>query len=178
MTVYEPTEQDVLDRNQDAEEKSRRDVSESSKMGPSEYLVQSQNGNVEENRIYKENSAAKTPERASGISDSADRVMAPMQTKSESLSSEDADGQEEQINHVSKNASIETNRISKSNRGAVDNNKGEAVVGGMFVGSSGSNKYHRSDCRFVAKIKNKIYFKSAQEVRKNNKVPCKTSNPP
>ena len=101
-----------------------------------------------------------------------------MQTKSESLSGEDAAGQEEQINHVSKNASIETNRISKPNRGAVDNNKGEAVVGGMFVGSSGSNKYHRPECRFVDKIKNKIYFKSAEEARKNGKVPCKTCNPP
>jgi hypothetical protein len=178
LTIDEPAEQNVFDRNPDAEEKSKLDVSESSKKVPSEYLVQSQNGNVEENRIYKENSAAKTPERASGISDSADRVMAPMQTKSESLSSEDADGQEEQINHVSKNASIETNRISKSNRGAVDNNKGEAVVGGMFVGSSGSNKYHRPECRFVDKIKNKIYFKSAEEARKNGKVPCKTCNPP
>ena len=178
LTVDEPAEQSVLDRNPDAEEKSRRDVSESSKMVSSEYLVQSQNGNIEENRVYEGNPAAKSPERASGISDSADRVMAPIQTKSESVSGEDAAGQEEQIDRVSKNASVETNRISKSNRGAVDNNKGEAAVGEVFVGSSGSNKYHRPECRFVDKIKNKIYFKSAVDARKNGKVPCKTCNPP
>jgi hypothetical protein len=139
LIVDEPAEQNLLDRNPDAEEKSRLDVSESSKMGPSEYLVQSRNGNVEENRVYDGNSAAKSPERASEISDSAGRVMAPMQTKSESVNGEDAAVQEEQINHVSKNASIETNRISRPNRGAADNNKGDAVVGEMFVGSSGSN---------------------------------------
>lgn len=48
----------------------------------------------------------------------------------------------------------------------------------IFVGSAGSNKYHRPDCRFVAKIKNKIYYKSSEDAKKNGKVPCKTCNPP
>jgi methylphosphotriester-DNA--protein-cysteine methyltransferase len=59
----------------------------------------------------------------------------------------------------------------------INSNKGDSVVEGMFVGSTGSNKYHRPDCRFVDKIKNKIYFKSSEEARKNGKVPCKTCNP-
>jgi len=59
----------------------------------------------------------------------------------------------------------------------MDNNKGDAAVGAMYVGSSGSNKYHSLDCRFVDKIKNKIYFKSAEEARNNGKMPCKTCNP-
>jgi hypothetical protein len=49
---------------------------------------------------------------------------------------------------------------------------------GIFVGSTGSNKYHRPDCRFVAKIKKKIYYKSAQDAKKEGKVPCKICNPP
>lgn len=177
LTIDEPVE-NVLDRNPDAEEKSRQDVSESSKSWSSEYLGQSQNGNAEENRIYRENSAAKSSERASQISDSDSRVTAPTKTKSESVSGEDAAGREEQIDYVSKKASTETNGISRPNRSAVDNNKGEAKVEEMFVGSSGSNKYHRPECRFVDKIKNKIYFKSAQEARKSGKVACKTCNPP
>ncbi|VVB65253.1 Uncharacterised protein [uncultured archaeon] len=177
LTIDEPVE-NVSDRNPDAEERSRRDVSENSKMGASEYLVQGQNGNVEENMVYRENSAAKSSEIASGISDSADRVEASMPVKNESLVSEDTADREVLLNYVSKNASTETDRMSKQNRAAIDKNKGDALVEGMFVGSSGSNKYHRPNCRFVDKIKNKIYFKSAEEARKNGKVPCKTCNPP
>jgi methylphosphotriester-DNA--protein-cysteine methyltransferase len=47
----------------------------------------------------------------------------------------------------------------------------------IFVGSTGSNKYHLSDCRFVAKIKNKIFYKSSEEAKKDGKVPCKICNP-
>jgi hypothetical protein len=49
---------------------------------------------------------------------------------------------------------------------------------GIFVGSTGSNKYHRPACRFVAKIKKKIYYKSVQDAKKDGKVPCKICNPP
>jgi len=49
---------------------------------------------------------------------------------------------------------------------------------GIFVGSTGSNKYHRPACRFVAKIKKKIYYKSAQDAKIEGKVPCKICNPP
>jgi len=49
---------------------------------------------------------------------------------------------------------------------------------GNFVGSTGSNKYHRPDCRFVYKIKKKTYYKSAQDAKKDGKVPCKICNPP
>ncbi len=178
LTIDEPAEQNLQDRNPDAKKNSRIDVSESSKMWNSDYKVQSQDGNVEENRVYYGNSAAKSAERASGISDSADSVKASMPSKNDSLGGEDTAGRKVSLNRVSKNASTETNRISKPNRAAADSNKSDAVVGGMLVGSSGSNKYHRPDCRFVEKIKNKIYFKSAEEARKNGKVPCKTCNPP
>ena len=100
-----------------------------------------------------------------------------MPAKNKSTGAEDMVGRKATLDHVSKNASIETNGISKSNQAATDNNKGDAVVGGMFVGSSGSNEYHSLDCRFVDKIKNKIYFKSAEEARNNGKMPCKTCNP-
>jgi hypothetical protein len=51
-------------------------------------------------------------------------------------------------------------------------------IRGAFVGSAGSNIYHRLDCRFVSKIKKKIYYKSAEDARSNGKVPCKICNPP
>jgi hypothetical protein len=177
LIIDEPAEQNLQDRNPDAEKNSRIDVSESSKIRNSDYKVQSQDGSVEENRVYYEDSSAKSAERASGISDNADGVKASMPAKNDSLSGEDTAGRKVSSNRVSKNASTETNRISKPNRVAADNNKSDAAVGGMLVGSSGSNKYHRPDCRFVEKIKNKIYFKSAEEARKNGKVPCKTCNP-
>ena len=65
---------------------------------------------------------------------------------------------------ASKNVNTETNGIAKPNQAASDNNTVWSTDGVMLVGSSGSNKYHRPDCRFVAKIKNEIYFKSAQEL--------------
>jgi hypothetical protein len=49
---------------------------------------------------------------------------------------------------------------------------------GIFVGSAGSNKYHRPDCRFVAKIKNKSMIEEAEDAQKNGEVSCKTCNPP
>ncbi len=48
----------------------------------------------------------------------------------------------------------------------------------IFVGSTSSDKYHRPDCRFVSKIKNKIYYKSAEDAKNSKKVPCKICNPP
>ena len=178
LTIDEPAEQNLQDRSPDAEEKSKQYFQENLNMYDSEYRVQSQNGNVDENKVSDGNSIAKTAKKASGISDSTGRVKASMPLKNRSVGGEDTVGQEVLLDRVSKNASIETNRISKPNRGAMDNNKGGAAIGGMFVGSSGSNKYHSPDCRFVDKIKNKIYFKSVEEARKNGKVPCKTCNPP
>ena len=177
LTIDEPTGQNLLDQNPNAEEKSRQAVSESSKMGALEYSVQSLDGNVEENRVSMGNSAAKSTERTSKVSNIADRVKTSVPAKNKSASVGNIVGRKVLLDHVSKNASIETNGISKPNQAATDNNKGDAVVGGMFVGSSGSNKYHSLDCRFVDKIKNKIYFKSAEEARNNGKMPCKTCNP-
>jgi hypothetical protein len=178
LATDEPAEQDLQYRNPDAEGKSKRGVSEVSKMSASEYEVQNRNGNVEENRGYDANSAAKSPERALRISDSAGGAKASTPSKNRFVGDEDTVDRDVLLDHVSRNTSIETNRISKPNRGALDNDKAGSAFGGMFVGSSGSNKYHRPDCRFVDKIKNKIYFKSAEEARKNGKVPCKTCNPP
>ena len=178
LIIDESAVQNLQDRNSDAKENSRPEVSESSKMLNSVYKVQSQNGNVEENRVYYGNSAAKSAERASGNSYSPDSVKASMPAKNDSMGGEETGGRKVLLNRVSKNASTETNRISKPNGAATGSDKSDAVVGGMLVGSSGSNKYHRSDCRFVEKIKNKIYFKSAEEARKNGKVPCKTCNLP
>jgi hypothetical protein len=178
LIIDESAERNMVDRNPDAEEKSTQNVSESSKMWNSGYKVQSQNGNVEENRGYDGNLAATSAERASGISKSADRVKASNPANNESVGGEDAVDRKVQLNRISKSTSVETNRMSNSNRAAMDSNKSDGSVGGMYVGSSGSNKYHRPDCRFVDKIKNKIYFKSAEEARKNGRVPCKTCSPP
>ncbi|VVB71719.1 Uncharacterised protein [uncultured archaeon] len=53
--------------------------------------------------------------------------------------------------------------------------------GAMFVGSKGSSskKYHRPDCRFVTRIKekNRIYFQSAEDAKGQGYLPCKICNP-
>lgn len=178
LTIDEPVEQNSQDRNPDAEEKPRRDISESSMIGASEYEVQSQKASVEENRFYEGSSAVTLAESASGISNSANGVKASMSAINKPVGSKDIVGRKVPLNPVSNNAGTETNKVSKPNRATTDDNKGDAVVEEMFVGSSGSNKYHRPGCRFVDKIKNKIYFKGSEEARKNGKVPCKTCNPP
>jgi hypothetical protein len=180
LTIDEPAEQSLQDRNLGAEEKSMLDISERSKIEVSEYEVHSQDGNVKENTAYDGSTASPSAEMASGISDNADivKVSKPAKpAKNESVGSEDIVSRKVLLDRVSKNASIETNRISKPNKADINSNKGDSVVEGMFVGSTGSNKYHRPDCRFVDKIKNKIYFKSSEEARKNGKVPCKVCNP-
>jgi hypothetical protein len=56
-------------------------------------------------------------------------------------------------------------------------NDSTVPVEGTFVGSTSSDKYHMLNCRYVTKIKNKIYFKSSDEARRKGKVPCKACNP-
>jgi competence protein ComEC len=53
------------------------------------------------------------------------------------------------------------------------------MVGGFYVGSTTSNKYHRPDCRYAEKIKdeNKIFFSDAEEAEEAGYSPCKVCNP-
>lgn len=181
LTIDEPAELSLRDRNSDAEEKSMQDISERSKIEASEFGVQSQDGSVEENKAYDGSLASSSAEMASETSDNADMVKfskSAKPAKDESAGSEDIVSRKVVLDRVSKNASIETNKKPKPNKANINSNKGDSVVEGMFVGSSGSNKYHRPDCRFVDKIKNKIYFKSSEVAGKNGKVPCKVCNPP
>jgi len=48
-----------------------------------------------------------------------------------------------------------------------------------LVGSSTSKKYHRLDCRYVAKIKpeNRIDFTSPEDAKRQGYLPCKSCNP-
>ena len=48
-----------------------------------------------------------------------------------------------------------------------------------LVGSSTSKKYHRWDCRYVAKIKpeNRINFTSPEDAKRQGYLPCKSCNP-
>jgi hypothetical protein len=48
-----------------------------------------------------------------------------------------------------------------------------------LVGSSTSKKYHRLDCRYVAKIKpeNRINFTSPEDAKRQGYLPCKSCNP-
>lgn len=48
-----------------------------------------------------------------------------------------------------------------------------------YVGSSNSNKYHLSTCRWAQKIngKNKITFKSKKEAESKGYQPCKVCKP-
>jgi hypothetical protein len=49
----------------------------------------------------------------------------------------------------------------------------------QLVGSTSSNKYHRPDCRYAAKIKpeNRIYFRSAEEAERKGYEACKSCSP-
>lgn len=49
----------------------------------------------------------------------------------------------------------------------------------MLVGSSTSKKYHRLDCRYVAKIKpeNRVNFQSPEDAKRQGYLPCKSCNP-
>lgn len=181
LTIDEPAEQSLQDRNSGVEEKSMRDISEPSKIEASELEVQSQDGSAEENKAYDETSLSASAEMASKTSDNADMVKVSKSAKpakNESVGIGDIVSKKVVLDRVSKNISTETNKKSKPNKADINSNTRDSVVEGMFVGSSGSNKYHRPDCRFVDKIKNKIYFKSSQEAKKNGKVPCKVCNPP
>lgn len=48
-----------------------------------------------------------------------------------------------------------------------------------LVGSSTTKKYHRLDCRYVAKIKpeNRINFTSPEDAKRQGYLPCKSCNP-
>ncbi len=48
-----------------------------------------------------------------------------------------------------------------------------------YVGSSGSNKYHRINCRWAKKInpQNLVQFKSKEDAESKNYAPCKECNP-
>lgn len=50
---------------------------------------------------------------------------------------------------------------------------------GALVGSTTSNKYHRPDCRYAAKIRseNKVYFANEEEAKRQGYLPCKSCNP-
>lgn len=55
----------------------------------------------------------------------------------------------------------------------------KASLEGAFVGSTTSNKYHRPDCRYAAKIRpeNKVYFANEEEAKRQGYLPCKACNP-
>jgi hypothetical protein len=55
----------------------------------------------------------------------------------------------------------------------------KALQNGDLVGSTTSNKYHRPDCRYAAKIRpeNRAYFEDEGEAKKQGYSPCKTCNP-
>jgi hypothetical protein len=55
----------------------------------------------------------------------------------------------------------------------------DEAVGGYYVGSTTSNKYHRPDCSYAKKIKeeNRVYFSDAWEAREAGYLPCKVCNP-
>jgi len=57
--------------------------------------------------------------------------------------------------------------------------KSKALHEGEFVGSITSNKYHRQNCRYAAKIspENRVYFESEEEAEKQGYSPCKTCSP-
>lgn len=180
LTIVEPAEQNLQYRNSEIEEKSMRDISEPSKIDPSELEVQSQDESAEENKAYDGISASTSAEMASKTSDNAGTVKVSKSakpTKNESANSEYIASKKTVLGSASKNIVTGTNKKSKPNKADINNNKRDSVGEGMFVGSSGSNKYHTPECRFVDKIKNKIYFKSSEEARNNGKVPCKVCNP-
>lgn len=116
--------------------------------------------------------------KGSNKSNNSKSSKTPSSIKNTPVSSKDTSVQAVMRNLALKTDDEKTNGITESSQAIVDKDDTGSADDGMFVGSSGSNKYHRPDCRFVAKIKNKIYFKSAQEARSKGKVPCKTCNPP
>jgi hypothetical protein len=181
LAISEPEVLNLQDRNAAGEEKAVKDVSGNSKTRVSEVEVQSQGMNQDMNSdgngVQGMNSEVDSA-GASKISSRVDKDKVLKQTKNDGTASKDSSGLDVVPVQSSKNIGTQAIRTSKPNRAATESSKIEAKDEGMFVGSTGSNKYHMPDCRFVAKIKNKLYFKSAEDARKNGKVPCKTCNPP
>ncbi|KUK43732.1 MAG: Extracellular nuclease [Methanothrix harundinacea] len=56
----------------------------------------------------------------------------------------------------------------------------ETTTGGLFVGSTRSDKYHYPSCRWAEKIlpENAIWFSSSEEARAAGYVPCGVCKPP
>jgi hypothetical protein len=181
FVINEPAVLNLQDRNAADKEKAVQDVSVGSKMRVSELEVQSQgmnqDMNSEGNGVQGVNSEADSA-GASKISSRVDKGEVLKPTKNDGTVSRNSSGLDVASAQTSKSPGTQAIRTAKPNRAAVERSKIEAKDDGMFVGSTGSNKYHMPDCRSVAKIKNKIYFKSAEDARKNGKVPCKTCNPP
>jgi hypothetical protein len=61
----------------------------------------------------------------------------------------------------------------------VSESESKVLYEGEFVGSTTSNKYHRQNCRYAAKIspENRVYFGSEEEAEKQGYSPCKTCSP-
>lgn len=181
LAENEPAVLNLQDRNAADEEKAVQYVSRSSKTRVSVLEVQSQglnqDMNSEGNGVHGMNSEVDSS-GGSKISSGADKGGALKPTKNDGTISKDGSGIDVASAQNSQNQGTEVIRTTKQNLAAVESSKTEAKDDGIFVGSTGSNKYHLPDCRFVAKIKNKIYFKSAEDARKKGKVPCKSCNPP
>lgn len=181
LAIVEPPVPNLQDLNAAGEEKAVQGVSESSNMRVSELDVQSQGMNQEMNSeksgVQGGNSGVNTY-GALEISSEVDKGKILKPAKNGEVANKDSSDLDIVPTRSSKNPGTQAIGTIKQNRAAVESSKIEAKDDGMFVGSTGSNKYHMPDCRFVAKIKNKIYFKSADDARKNGKVPCKTCNPP
>ncbi len=79
----------------------------------------------------------------------------------------------------------EASKIDKIQVTSKDNERQTAVTlgepsdqaGYELVGSKTSDKYHKLICPSAAKIKQKVYFKSAEDAKKKGYKPCKTCNP-
>lgn len=181
LAINQPAVPNLQDRNAAGEEKAAQDVSGNSRTRVSELDVQSQsmnqNMNSEGNGVHRVNSEVDSS-GASKISGRVDEGEVLKPTKNDGTISKDSSGIDLVPTQSSKNQDTDAIRTAKQDRAAVESSKIEAKDDGMFVGSTGSNKYHLPDCRYVAKIKNKIYFTSAEDARKNGKVSCKTCNPP
>lgn len=181
LAINEPSVLNLRDRNAAGEEQAVQDFPGSSMMRVSELDVRSQgmnqDMNSEGNGVHGLSSEVDSS-GASEISSGVDKGKVLKPAESGEVVNKDSSDLDAVPTRSSKNLGAQPIRTAKQNRAAVESSKIEAKDGVMFVGSTGSNKYHVPDCRFVAKIKNKIYFKSADDARKNGKVPCKTCNPP
>ena len=56
----------------------------------------------------------------------------------------------------------------------------QVVIAAEFWGSKNSNKYHYPTCEWAQKIRpaNKIVFKTPEDAKQANYIPCKVCQPP